>query len=44
MSQAAIELVDAGEVTPAQQDIQQMIKWFDDDLVRGIESAVATYR
>jgi len=44
MSQAAIELVDAGEVTPAQQDIQQMIKWFDEDLVRGIESAVATYR
>lgn len=44
MSQAAIELVNAGEVTPAKQDIQQMIKWFDEDLVRGIESAVATHR
>ena len=44
MSQAAIELVNAGEVTPAKEDIQQMIKWFDEDLVRGIESAVATHR
>lgn len=44
MSQAAIELVNAGEVTPAKQDIQQMIKWFDEDLVRGIEGAVATHR
>lgn len=44
MSQAAIELVGAGEVTPAKQDIQQMIKWFEKDLVLGIESAVATRR
>lgn len=44
MSQAAIELVDAGEVTPAKQDIQQMIKWFEKDLVLGIERAIATHR
>lgn len=44
MSQAVSELVDAGEVTPAKQDIQQIIKWFDEDLARGIDSAVATHR
>jgi hypothetical protein len=44
MSQAASELADAGEVTPAKQDIQKIIKWFDEDLVRGIESAIATHR
>ncbi|UXS30666.1 hypothetical protein FY152_00640 [Agrobacterium tumefaciens] len=44
MSQAAIELVDAGEVTPAKQDIQQMIKWFEEDLVPGIERTIASRR
>ncbi|WP_244562625.1 hypothetical protein [Agrobacterium fabrum] len=44
MSQAAIELVDAGGVTPAKQDIQKMINWFEEDLVRGIERAIATRR
>ncbi|UXT39775.1 hypothetical protein FY137_00655 [Agrobacterium tumefaciens] len=44
MSQAAIELVDAGEVTPAKPDIQKMIDWFEEDLVRGIERAITTHR
>ncbi|EMS99158.1 hypothetical protein H009_02678 [Agrobacterium tumefaciens str. Cherry 2E-2-2] len=44
MSQAAIELVNAGEVSPAKHDIQKMINWFEEDLVRGIERAIATRR
>ncbi|WP_262529548.1 hypothetical protein [Agrobacterium tumefaciens] len=44
MSQAAIELVNAGEVSPAKHDIQKMINWFEEDLVRGIERAIATLR
>lgn len=44
MSQASIELVNAGEVTPAKYDIQQMINWFEEDLVPGIERAIATRR
>jgi len=44
MSQAAIELVNAGKLTPAKQDIQQMINWFEEDLVPGIERAITTRR
>lgn len=44
MSQAAIELVNAGEVTPAKYDIQQMTNWFKEYLVPGIERAIATRR
>jgi hypothetical protein len=44
MSQAAIEVVNAGEVSPAKYDIQKMINWFEEDLVRGIERAIATRR
>lgn len=44
MSQAAAELVNAGEVTPAQGKLQEMIAWFDSGLVPGIEAATATRR
>ena len=42
MSQAAAELVNAGDVTPAQEKVREMIAWFDNHLVPGIESATAT--
>lgn len=42
MSQAAAELVNAGDVTPAQEKVHEMIAWFDNHLVPGIESATAT--
>lgn len=44
MSQAAAELVNAGEVTPAQEKVHEMIAWFDNHLVPGIESATAARR
>ncbi|MGV1945626.1 MULTISPECIES: hypothetical protein [unclassified Agrobacterium] len=44
MSQAAAELVNAGEATPAQGKLQEMIAWFDSRLVPGIEAATATRR
>ncbi|MBP2535863.1 hypothetical protein [Agrobacterium tumefaciens] len=44
MSQAAAELVNTGDVTPAQEKIQEMIVWFDNHLVSGVETAKATRR
>ncbi|WP_223568337.1 hypothetical protein [Agrobacterium tumefaciens] len=41
MSQAAAELVNGGEVTPAQEKVHEMIAWFENHLVPGIESATA---
>ncbi|MNE38812.1 hypothetical protein D3C80_1327240 [compost metagenome] len=44
MSQAAAELVNTGDVTPPQEMIQEMIVWFDNHLVSGVETAKATRR
>ncbi|MCZ7470216.1 hypothetical protein M0412_20495 [Agrobacterium sp. O3.4] len=41
MSQAAAELVNAGDVTPAEENIRKMIAWFDRHLASGIEAATA---
>ncbi|CUX22445.1 MULTISPECIES: hypothetical protein [Agrobacterium] len=44
ISQAAAELVNAGEVTPAQEKVHEMITWLDNHLVPGIENATAARR
>ncbi|KJF70670.1 hypothetical protein [Agrobacterium arsenijevicii] len=44
MSQAAAELINAGDVTPAAESIRKMIAWFDGHLAPGIEAAAATRR
>jgi hypothetical protein len=44
MSQAAAELIDAGEVKPAKDAISKMIAWFEDHLSPNIEAAVASRR
>ncbi|MDO3444459.1 hypothetical protein [Agrobacterium sp. V1] len=41
MSQAAAELVNAGDVTPAEEKLRKMIAWFDSHLASGIETATA---
>lgn len=41
MSQAAAELVNAGDVTPAEEKLLKMIAWFDSHLASGIEAATA---
>lgn len=41
MSQAAAELVNAGDVTPAEEKLRKMIIWFDSHLASGIEAATA---
>lgn len=44
MSQAAAELVNTGDVRPAQEKVQEMIAWFDNHLVSGVETAKAARR
>jgi len=44
MSQAAAELVDAGEAKPTHDGIRKMIVWFDDHISPNIEAAVASRR
>lgn len=42
MSQAASELVNGGDTAPAQNQLQEMIIWFDSHLAPSIENAIAT--
>jgi hypothetical protein len=44
MSQAAAELINAGEAMPANDAISKMITWFQDHLSPNIEAAVASRR
>lgn len=44
MSQAAAELVNTGDATPAREKIQEIIAWFDNHLVTGVEAAKAARR
>ncbi|MND24323.1 hypothetical protein [Agrobacterium tumefaciens] len=44
MSQAAAELVNAGNIRPAEGKVRDMVTWFDSHLAPGIETATAARR